>query len=123
MKLTEKIALEVQKSLNQGGTFTNNHVRYNVRLDYNNKSYFTEYQTAQEIDKNDIIYCVLSDAQCYEYTRNIDEFMQEFGYNNGKISEGIKAFEGCKKAFEELSKMFTNSEIEKLHEELEEMGY
>lgn len=118
MELLEKIKVEYRESINQEDTFTSEHVRYNVMITYNKKYYECSYQCNpkyQKIEnmKKDIIYSVLTDANCYEYTQDIDDFQREFCYE--KASELLKAYNGCKETYQALHKMFTNDELEELN--------
>ena len=43
-------------------------------------------------------YCFLSDGIAYNNARDIDDFASEFGYD--KVSDLLKAYDGCKDAWE-----------------------
>lgn len=118
MELLEKIKFNYETSQNQENLFTKAHVKYDVTIEYNGISYTTEYQTTQNVKKDDVIYCLLMDASSYEFTPNLYDFLREFGYNND-IEQGVHAFEGCKQTFENLNIIFTTEELEKIREELE----
>lgn len=118
MELLEKIKVGYKEDINQEDTFTSEHVRYNVMITYNKKYYECKYQcnpkySKMENMKKDIIYSVLTDANCYEYAQDIDDFQREFGYD--KASDLLKAYNGCKEAYQALCKMFTNNELEELN--------
>ena len=65
-----------------------------------------------ESDKNDFIYSLLSDSQAYESTRDLTDFMHEFGYTDDKQAE--QAYNACKKQSERLHKLFNDAEIKTL---------
>lgn len=65
-----------------------------------------------ESDKNDFIYSLLSDSQAYESTRDLTDFMNEFGYTDEKQAKRV--YDACKKQSERLHKLFNDSEIETL---------
>ena len=65
-----------------------------------------------ESDKNDFIYSLLSDSQAYESTRDLTDFMNEYGYTDAKQAK--QAYNACKKQFDRLHKLFNNTEIETL---------
>ena len=71
-------------------------------------------------DAKEAFYCFVSDAVSYLSTGTLDSFFDEFGYN--VISEGIKAFNGCEKAFKKLERLtgFSDDEIYSLLDELSE---
>lgn len=65
-----------------------------------------------ESDKNDFIYSLLSDSQAYESTRDLTDFMNEFGYTDARQAQ--KVYNACKKQSERLHKLFNTTEIETL---------
>lgn len=65
-----------------------------------------------ESDKNDFIYSLLSDSQAYESTRDLTDFMNEFGYTDDKQAK--QAYNACKKQFDRLHKLFNDAEIKTL---------
>ena len=65
-----------------------------------------------ESDKNDFIYSLLSDSQAYENTRDLTDFMNEYGYTDAKQAK--QAYDACKKQGERLHKLFNNTEIKTL---------
>jgi predicted nucleotidyltransferase len=69
----------------------------------------------------DLIYafkCFLEDSLTYMENNNIDDFAKEYGFES--VSETIKAFNGCKKAFEKCLKLeLSESDIEDIFSELE----
>lgn len=89
-----------QQSLNQEGLFTKNHKKYDVKIEYNKKTFYCDYQcnpNYNEPNKRDILQCVLMDASAFDYSQNIDDFAREYGYT--QISECLEAFEACKDAY------------------------
>ena len=46
----------------------------------------------------DIVYCVWSDAQCYDQTRDIDEFQNEYCVDLS-VSAILRMWKGCKDAY------------------------
>jgi hypothetical protein len=71
-------------------------------------------QGKTELTEEDLIYCfkfLLTDAISYlDSNGDIDEFQKEFGYE--KISECIKAYNGCKKQYQKCLKLgLTENEI------------
>ena len=87
---------------------------YRVTLTRNDKKicFVFNDNIYNESDKNDFIYSLLSDSQAYESTRDLTDFMHEFGYTDDKQAK--KIYDACKKQSERLHKLFTNKEIETL---------
>lgn len=113
--ILNEIKVNYKKSINQEDTFTPSHTRFDVKITYNNKYMTTQYQcnTAyKNAMKKDILYCVLSDSNAYEYAQDIDDFQQEFGYE--KASELLKAFNGCKEANKKIHELFNGKELKEL---------
>lgn len=114
--------------------------RYSIRLSYKGNDYrFTfhdsvnAWQNNTPLNKKDVMYCVLSDMGCYESSKDMDDFLYSFGYDNSKADnlykgydngndlklykQGIKTFEACKKTSEKLHELFNNDELEQLQNE------
>ena len=102
--------------------------RYSIRLSYKGNDYrFTyhdsvdAYKNNNPLNKKDVMYCVLSDMGCYESSRDMEDFLYSFGYDNGNdlklYKQGMKAFEGCKKTSEKLHELFNDYELEQLQNE------
>lgn len=113
--IDNEVGFKCEESTNQQNTFSKMHTRFNITLSYNQQSITFDYQcntTMTEPTKKDCLYCLLMDSSSYEYCENIDDFASEFGYE--KVSECIEAFNGCKKNYQKLHKLFNNDEIEVL---------
>lgn len=127
-ELLKKIDVEFTESEDQTDLFTTYHTKFDCIMKYNGITYKFNYQCNTcyiEPNKNDLILCALQDANAYESTKindddfeNIEEFIKEFGYNDN-LKEGLKAYKGCKNAYNNIIKMFTNEEKESLFEFLE----
>lgn len=101
---------------------------YTVTVKGSHGTYITTYNNSKAAghetpDKMDILHCFLSDANCYEYTQNLKNFCLEFGYTERdefgeqpRMKDGLKAYNACKRAYEALNRIFTETEIEKLQE-------
>ena len=105
-KFINDIEFEAVESNDQSDTFTIYHARYEItliRLDICKEISF-DYQCNPDFttpNKEDCLYAFLSDAQAYEYCNDdIDIFASETGLT--KVSECLKAFDACKKAFYQL---------------------
>ena len=98
--------------------------KYEVELSYKGNSYITDYtdsimayRNGEEINFRNVMECLLLDKSAYDSCTDIDDFQREFGYE--KVSECLKAYNGCKETSEALDRMFTEEELEQLREELE----
>lgn len=87
---------------------------YRVTLTRNGKGigFIFNDNIYNESDKNDFIYSLLSDSQAYESTRDLTDFMNEFGYTDAKQAK--QAYNACIKQSERLHKLFNDAEIETL---------
>lgn len=129
-KLIDKIEYNVKESSNQYNNFTEYHTRFDCTLNYNNVTYNFDFQCNTENTeptKEVVLGCVLSDSRCYKECKvydddidNLEIFKDTFGYEN--IKELLKAYEGCKNAYNHINKMFTKEEQEQLFDYLEEKG-
>lgn len=84
--------------------------RYRLTLENNGEKYnttFTDsiYNTQRGIvsSKFSMLYCIVSDAQCYNGCTDQFDFMEEFGYEDAKTAR--KAYEGCKGAMDGLERL------------------
>ena len=102
--------------------------KYYVKLSYKGNEYrFTfhdsvnAYENNIPLNKKDVMYCILSDTGCYESSRDMDDFLYSFGYDDGNnlklYKQGMKAFRACKETSEKLHELFNNDELEKLQNE------
>lgn len=103
---------------------------YNVKLQVFNRSYNTVFNNSQVEGRKipnpeGILYCTLSDARCYDDTRNFKDFCDEFGYDEwgetryGEICENkqaLRAYNACQRTYEALHRLFTSEQIEQLEE-------
>ena len=129
-KLINKIEYNVKESSNQNNNFTEYHTKFDCTLNYNNVTYNFDFQCNTdytEPTKEVVLGCVLSDSRCYLDAKvndsdidNLAEFKALFGYEN--IKELLQAYDGCKNAYNHISKMFTKEEQEQLFDYLEKKG-
>lgn len=106
---------------------------YTVKLTNNDKTYNFLYNSSRaegqrEPNPIDVLECTLSDS--YADTTSFENFCDEFGYDRFVESsktgiqvinlEAKKAFEGCKRAYDKLHELFTDEELEKIEEIVEE---
>lgn len=102
-----------------------NRQKYEVELNYKGNSYITyytgsvmAYRNGEDIDFKRVMECLLLDKSAYDSCTDIDDFRSEFGYE--KVSECLKAYNGCKETSEALDRMFTEEELEQLEEEIQD---
>lgn len=95
---------------------------YSVVLKYNGNSitmlFHDNYKN--ESGKDDFLYALLMDAMAYENCFNLDDFMDEFGYGYDQRKEAEKAYKACEKQYNKLHRLFTEKEIDELHNEFED---
>ena len=101
---------------------------YNVKLQVGNRTYSTKFNNSKAEGykiphPEGIIYCILSDAHCYECTGSFEDFCDEFGYDRytenryGDIKENkeaMRAFNTCERTHIALNRLFTSEQIEQL---------
>lgn len=88
----------------QTDLFSNQHVLYKCKIQYNGKSYTFNYQCnrSRKPELKDVLDCLLLDASCADYT--LDEFAEEFGYT--KPSVAIKTHKACVRTQKALTRLF-----------------
>ncbi len=127
-KILYKIEYNVKESSNQNNNFTEYHTRFDCTLIYNNVTYNFDFQCNTDYikpTKEVVLSSVLLDSRCYLASKvydddmdNLEVFKDLFGYDN--IKKLLKAYYGCKNAYNHINKMFTKEEQESLYNYLEE---
>ena len=121
--MLNKIKFSYRESDNQSNLFTPYHARFKCKIKYCGLSFSFPYQCnmAHSIPNLlDCMYAIISDMDCYDTSRDVVDFCNEFGYSDVK---GIKAYKACKKTSKALHRLFTNEELAEINEELIKEGY
>ena len=122
--IIDKIEFSYEESENQDNLFTSSHIKYDVSITYKERTFTTTYQTAQDVKKDDVIYCICSNMAAYDSTRDIDDFAAALGYDdNAKFSEVLNTYNACKDTSYILHKIFTDEELDEINLELIERGF
>ena len=125
-KIIESLKFTFEVADNQKDLFTPAHVLYKCRIVTPARRRFTfDYQcnpsASHEPTKEDCLYCLLSDASCYECAIDVDDFLTEFGYTDSlqDIRKGERAFKSCGRTAAALDRLFTEEEREALNTHFE----
>ena len=112
------------KKTNKGKSQMTSGNAFQITLSYNGKrcGFLFNDNYLNESNKNDFVYCLLSDADAYTSSRNFEDFCNMFGYDNDS-RKALKAFNGCKKQAEKVRRLFNDEEVETLRNELEKLGF
>ena len=54
---------------------------------------------------------MLMDAMAYENCFNLDDFMDEFGYDYEQSKDAEKVYKNCERQYKKLHRLFTEEEI------------
>jgi hypothetical protein len=105
---------------------TNNITKYSMIADY--YSSVIDYNNGEsELTNDELIeaaHMIIQDALCArDYT--LEQFLEEFCYlESGQSAlNAIKTYHQCKQLYDDLMKIFTPDQLEKLNEELFEWEY
>ena len=129
-EILESVKITMVESKDKNNLFTPAHTKFICEITNNKGSYLFTYQCNINYirpNKNSLLACCLSDSNCYEdcligdKVENIQEFALMFGYENN-VKELLKAFNGCKEAYNALNKMFTKEEKDLLYNYFVEIG-
>lgn len=115
--MLENIKFSYVVAEKQNNLFTNQHVVYKCKIQYNGKSYTFTYQCNPRYTKpelRDVLDCLFSDASAGQY--ELDDFFSEFGYT--KPSEAIKAHKACIRTMKALERLF-GDEYEAIQDEIQ----
>lgn len=121
--MIKKIKFSYREADNQNDAFTPYHTVFKCKIKVDGLQYSFKYQcnTAySEPNLDDCLYAITSDAMCYENSRDVVDFCNEFGYEDIK---GIKAYKACKKTYKALHRLFTDDELDEIMEYLTEKGF
>lgn len=104
-----------------GPNDTQNHNKYRVQIRNKNGIVWFYWWDSVVNTKNKIaakpedgLIALGIDAQAYNSTATIEDFIETFGYDKTEKSVAQKAFEGCKKQMERVKKMFSKEELDVL---------
>ena len=88
---------------------------YRITLTYKGEkcSFVFNDNHRNESRKNDFLYCLVLDAQAYDLSRDIGDFIKSFGYAD-EWQSGVIAYNACKKQSERLHRLFNDEEVELL---------
>ena len=103
---------------------------YNVKLQVGNRQYSSVFNNSKAEgfkipNPEGIIYCILSDAHCYESTGSFEDFCDEFGYDRYTENrygyyvvnkDAMRIFNTLEKTYNAINRLFTSEQIEKLDE-------
>jgi hypothetical protein len=85
------------------------------------KGYWTSHRTSSRPEPifpkpDDVLYCLVMDAQCAYSARTFEEFCSDLGYSNDSI-KALKAYESCKDTLVSLMRHFDFEQLCKLFED------
>lgn len=115
--MLNKIKLSYHEAENQKDCFTPYHTRFKCKIKYCGLSYTFYYQCNVSHDEPNLIDCmraIILDMDCYDGCRDMADFNLEFGYMDDK------AYKTCKKTSKALHRLFTDKEISKITQEIDE---
>lgn len=119
--MLNKIKFSYREADNQTGTFSPSHTRFKCKIKVDGLQFSFSYQcnTAYtEPNLIDCMECLFCDMFAYEYSRDLLDFVNEYGYETEKGAR--QAWKDCKKTSKALHRLFTNEELEELQSEIEE---
>lgn len=79
------------------------------------------YSRGKGIDEDMIksaVYCILMDAYSYDECRDVNDFCNEFGYEDP--NEGQRVYNACRDTHEIINNLLSKEEIEELYNIVEE---
>lgn len=121
--ILDNVKFTYSKSDNQTShMFSNGHVKYNCKINYNGKSFQTTYQCNPQFSdmskiKLDFIYYVLLDKETYDNARDINDFAASIGMDYYEDKKEVnRCYKACQRASEQLDRMFSDEELEILNE-------
>lgn len=124
--IIDSLKFTFEQASEQKDLFTPAHVLYKCRITTPARRRFTfDYQcnpsATHEPTKEDCLSILLLDASSYECSRDVDDFLKEFGYTDNlqSIRKGEKDYKACKRTAAALDRLFTADERYALIEHFE----
>ena len=92
---------------------------FRVTLTYKGKrcSFIFNDNYLNNSTKEEVIDCLLLDAEAYSNSRDFADFALEFGYNDDSMT-AYKIYNAYKKQAEKVKRLFTAEEVQQLREEI-----
>ena len=151
--MKNKVKITIKSSAVKPSPFTKgNHREYKLTLSYNGEEFnFTYHDSVYnywnniKLNKMDALNSILLDANAYEHSRDEEDFINNFGYDEFDLYEnykkgmgfsmmydcyakkdvdtlkaGLKAYKECERTYNALNRIFTSEELDELHEEFAE---
>ena len=105
------------------------HVLFKVRLKANGKQMTTEWRQGMAHgdsvpSADEVLNAVVMDAGAYDNSRNLDDFLNEFGYEVNEPSDRVKfekVYNACRKQAENARRVFGDDEFNTLLCEVERL--
>ncbi len=122
--MLNKIKFSYREADEQKNLFTPSHTNFKCKIKVDGCQYTFPYQcnTAYtEPNLMDCMYAIISDMDCYDTSRNLADFCDEFGYTDFEDAE--RAYKACKKTSKALHRLFTDEELAEIGDELMEEGF
>ena len=144
--MKEQIKITILEKEAKPSPFAENllHNEYKLKLSYKDETFeFTyhdsvyNYEKKIELDMDDALYSLISDAQAYAGVESVEKFLDYYGYAfdcvyedfiNGctadmtdeqieNIRKGLKAYTECQRTYNAFENMFNSDELTELTEE------
>ena len=67
------------------------------------------YKTGAKLNLFDAIYCMMLDSNSYEFSKNFEDFVAEFGYatdDEEQLAEAQRVFRACKNTYMNVKRTF-----------------
>ena len=116
-----RVKISYHRSANQtANMFSPNHVKYEVKITYNGKTYQSNYQCNPQVHdmeniKVDYLSCVFADMSCYDCSRDEQDFASNIGLDYWENrAEVNRCYKACKRASERMNEIFDCEELESL---------
>lgn len=117
--MLNKIKFSYREADKQVGLFTPNHTLFKCKIKVDGCQFTFNYQcnTAYNTPNLlDCMYAIISDMDCYDMSRDVADFYDEYGCNEA-------TYKACKKTSKALHRLFSDEELAKISEELMREGY
>ena len=122
-EIINNIKFSFSRSSNQTAhMFSEGHIKYNCVMTYNGVTLRQTYQcnpsvhkTDSENMRKDFLWSVLLDTQSYDYSRDIKDFADNFGYDIYENKKEVnRVWKACERESIKIHEMFNDEELKML---------
>lgn len=122
MMILDKIDFSYKEAVNpKNKKFTPNHTIFDCKITYNKKNYKFEYQCNAKFEMptlERVMECLMLDMETYDtyFSYDMAELAKDYGYST--VAEARSVYNACRKSSNGLHRLFTDTELTEINDDL-----